>query len=64
MNKEEKKYSHYVSIEFEVESDNEIPTEEEIKKNLQEHLKKCEELNSGEFFELLDTIDLEPERPV
>lgn len=50
------KYNHAISLNIEVESENEIPTNEEIKKAFMKEIEKSEVDLS---FEIFDTYEIE-----
>ena len=49
------KYNHAISLSIEVESENEIPTSEEIKKAFMKELEKSEVDLSFEVFDTFET---------
>lgn len=53
------KFSHAVSFNLEIESDNEIPSQEEIYNAFKKAINNLNEFNTDEMFEVFDTMEIE-----
>jgi hypothetical protein len=53
------KYSHAVSFNIEIESDNEFPNGQELYQAFKKAILELDEFNTDDKFEVFDTIEIE-----